>query len=689
MDQNGLETKSVLQDRLSPGALVHPMEGAELEQAMWQVLVKNGLDAKKLSVFGADESSLIARQICEQLGVICESWHEDLVLGWILSVSSAEPFQKRLRGDHQQDPLVVGSLSQQHFSRSSSSSGSGLGRTSKDMDFLWTPLSAKQRALRDQTEAKQEHENALKDRWSKELYKELMKVQAPILNGMEICVNQSRVHVAIAGKTRPSTLKRYIKAWRDWQTWKLNTWGSDVFVHPGMFCEYLFNRFDEPCGATVPNFICKAVAWFEKTAGFDTSDTVALSRAVIQIRDYLTEKLSADAPPVRRAPRYPAVAVEALESLVLDTNELVGMRIMAWVKLLKIWGALRYDDMQKIKPGDLHLTGGRLTTTLRVTKTSGPGKRVQELPVCISEQAFVWDSDWIPQGFQLLKTYADFDRDYLLPKLTADWGGFMQRYATYQDVTAYSCRLRKHLVSHYDINPLFPEDFASFWTEHSERATLPTALAMLGVQGAQKDLVGRWKPEASDTYVRAYNGLVSQLQAKYSKTLRKHDRYTLLDEIDIIESADAWLRDRKSEISDDERADLVHTLMSTLDSFAVQEPVGTFANPEPMSEDFDVADLETTGDDRLESKAQRETGYIIVTTGRNCKRLHKAKGGCWMAREKIFKESAEYEDKPPDTEFTHVCRICWPKPAEKEDSSGETSSDDSNGSSSSSGSSDS
>ena len=106
--------------------------------------------------------------------------------------------------------------------------------------------------------------------------------------------------MAIAGKTRPSTLKRYIKAWRDWQTWKLNTWGSDVFVHPGMFCEYLFNRFDEPCGATVLNFICKAVAWFEKTAGFDTSDTVALSRAVIQIRDYLTEKLSADAPPVRR-----------------------------------------------------------------------------------------------------------------------------------------------------------------------------------------------------------------------------------------------------------------------------------------------------------------------------------------------------------------------------------------------------
>ena len=157
--------------------------------------------------------------------------------------------------------------------------------------------------------------------------------------------------------------------------------------------------------------------------------------------------------------------------------------------------------------------------------------------------------------------------------------------------------------------------------------------------------------------------------------MRKHDSYTLLDEIDIIESADAWLRDRKSEISDDERADLVHTLMSTLDSFAVQEPVGTFANPEPMSEDFDVADLETTGDDRLESKAQRRNWITSLSLqaeiARGCIRQKVVAG--WLAR-KYSKSQLSIEDKPPDTEFTHVCRICWPKPAEKEDSSGETSS---------------
>ena len=141
-----------------------------------------------------------------------------------------------------------------------------------------------------------------------------MKIDAPILKGLEVCTNPGRLHVAIAGKTRSSTLKRYIKAWRDWQAWRFLACGDGYFVHPGMFCEYLFRRFDEPCGATLPNFICKAVAWFEKIAGLHESEVVATTKAVCQIRDYTTEKLAADTPPVRRAPRYPAVAVESLET---------------------------------------------------------------------------------------------------------------------------------------------------------------------------------------------------------------------------------------------------------------------------------------------------------------------------------------------------------------------------------------
>eukprot|EP00435_Cladocopium_sp_Y103_P046847 s436_g13.t1 len=660
------------------------MDGPELERAMWKVLVDHGLDSKKLAVFSGADSAVIAKQICEQMGIICEGWHVDLVQSWVLSAGTTEPFQKRLRGDHLQDPLLVGSCRQQQLSKQSSSSSSSRIVRASDVDMLWTPLSSRQRQQREQVEAKSQHESALKDKWSRELYKELLKIQAPVLNGMEFCTNQARIHVAIAGKTRASTLKRYVKAWKDWQLWKGNTWGDESFVHPGMFCEYLFSRFDEPCGSTVPNFICKAISWFEKTAGFAESEMVASARAVVQIRDYITEKLSSSSPPVRRAPRYPSVVVEALEALVVDTQQLMGMRVIAWVKLLKIWGALRFDDMQKIKPAELHLTGGRLTTTLRVTKTSGPGKRIQELPVCVSENAFVWDSDWLQEGFQLLRESADFDRDYLLPKFTDNWGGFQRRYATYQDVTSYSCHLRKHLVSYYDFSTLLPEELSSFWTEHSERATLPTALAMLGVDTVKKDLVGRWKPEASDAYVRSYNGLVAQMQLKYGKAMRKHNRFKLLDEIDVVESADAWLRDRKTEISEYERADLIATFMASLDSFTAYDQLGMPQPLDGVEEETDMTELQEHVDETSQQKAQRDTGYIVVTTARNCKRLHKAKGGCWMAREKIFKESVEFDDKPMETEYTHVCRICWPKIEQQDESSGETSSDTAATSSSSS-----
>jgi hypothetical protein len=89
--------------------------------------------------------------------------------------------------------------------------------------------------------------------------------------------------------------------------------------------------------------------------------------------------------------------------------------------------------------------------------------------------------EWIQQGFNLLKAHANFEMDYLLPKLSEDWAGFQPKYATYQDVASYSCHLRKRLTSYYDFNAVIPEDLSSFWTEYSERAILPTALAMLGV----------------------------------------------------------------------------------------------------------------------------------------------------------------------------------------------------------------
>ena len=82
-------------------------------------------------------------------------------------------------------------------------------------------------------------------------------------------------------------------------------------------------------------------------------------------------------------------------------------------------------DLQAIIPAELALVEGRRVTMLRRTKTSGPNRRVRELPVAISEHAFFVKSGWLKVGFDLLKQHANYKRDYLMrrrgPGAEAGW----------------------------------------------------------------------------------------------------------------------------------------------------------------------------------------------------------------------------------------------------------------------------
>ena len=106
-----------------------------------------------------------------------------------------------------------------------------------------------------------------------------------------------------------------------------------------------------------------------------------------------------------------------------------------------------------------------MVTTLRWTKTSGPNRRIKEMPLCVSEAAFFEDPDWPRIGFELLQWLATFSRDYLLPKLKPSHAVF-----------------EKKMVSESG----HPRDSSRF-SEHSERSVLPTGLSVLGVTGPEKE----------------------------------------------------------------------------------------------------------------------------------------------------------------------------------------------------------
>ena len=131
-------------------------------------------------------------------------------------------------------------------------------------------------------------------------------------------------------------------------------------------------------------------------------DCASYGRLAWAAKDKIVEALSEGAPLTKR-PRYPTMLLVKIERYVLDEGEPSALRVFGWVKLLKTC-SLRWSDLQAIKPAELRrLTDGRLATALRKTKTSGPNKRVKELPVCVSEQAFFEDPEWLETGFELLK----------------------------------------------------------------------------------------------------------------------------------------------------------------------------------------------------------------------------------------------------------------------------------------------
>ena len=75
-----------------------------------------------------------------------------------------------------------------------------------------------------------------------------------------------------------------------------------------------------------------------------------------------------------------------------------------------------------------------------------------------------------------------------------------------------------------------------------------------------------------------------------------------------------------------------------------------------------------------EQKADSDSLEGIVELPGAIFRLHRSGAkGCWMGRRREFRNSQEFAHLANKSEYTHVCRLCWPGGDEGEDSAGEAS----------------
>ena len=226
-----------------------------------------------------------------------------------------------------------------------------------------------------------------------------------------------------AGAARARTIRARLRHWKRLRMWLMRTKGIPWPQEAAEVIDFLEDMVAGGCARTGPEALLTAVNFMEEKAGWPEHRRVGASAALVSAVKNHSASLSTGAKPTIKAPGLPAAATIALELYVQDAEKPSYTRVYAWTVLLKVWAALRYDDVMGISPAGVELVGNALIVRLDRTKTSGPGRKNRWLMAYVSEDASFSGEDWLRSGFEILKSESfSFERDYLLPLPTADLG---------------------------------------------------------------------------------------------------------------------------------------------------------------------------------------------------------------------------------------------------------------------------
>jgi hypothetical protein len=231
-------------------------------------------------------------------------------------------------------------------------------------------------------------------------------------------------------------------------------------------------------------------------------------------------------------------------------------KAIAWVKLLKIWTAMRSDDTRGLIPHGMRLSARGLEAYIERTKTTGIGKRAEVKFIWVSHQAFLADERWLEVGHAIWQSEPmNFARDYLVPVPNSNWSGSRHRPADYHDLAVMTRWLWNEVrrpVRHAgawqeDSECLFHIHPGTFYSEHCERNWLDTWAASLSIPKDDRDKLG-WNHESSDEYVRSARRIVETIQVRVAEFLQGDHVEDLGDEESVLEKLRTYYLQRGEDL---------------------------------------------------------------------------------------------------------------------------------------------
>ena len=208
----------------------------------------------------------------------------------------------------------------------------------------------------------------------------------------------------------------------------------------------------------------------------------------------------------RRAPPSMLALIFRFEKVMTDEGTTPFARIYAWCWLVRHWSATRFDDILGFRPDSIRVLARGVAGQLERTKTSGPAKTMQFLPVFVSDQAYFKEKNRMHTGLAVMGAHFRGQRDYLLPLPHVSVNGELGRRVLYTDAAGFSRHLLGALTrSDDDSQALLIEQAGQGLTAGMRRWTCRngSATSWVGGQRRARPTSARAQPSSSSRLFRS------------------------------------------------------------------------------------------------------------------------------------------------------------------------------------------
>ena len=280
---------------------------------------------------------------------------------------------------------------------------------------------------------------------------------------------------------RAATLRSRVRAVKRFLDWLAVSHAKGYPTKLHDYTGYLQARQSEPCTRGALKGAHKALVFMEEVAGVTAQariTTSSLSLYLVIQKELLANSIPGR--PSKQAPRIVMSMLAALEELTVDDKALPYYRVYGWWILLQSWGTMRFSDHRGLKPSDVQVTDNTMSAKLTWLKTTGDDKDVAFRMVHISSCCNLVSPSWLRTGWTLLKSLADFPRNFLLPAPASNCNGCLRKELRHNIGFAMQNRVLSSLQ--FNGQSSLTRSTASFWTPHSARSFLPSAMI-----GARKE----------------------------------------------------------------------------------------------------------------------------------------------------------------------------------------------------------